>query len=123
MSNIKKRMRPYYPRKRTKAPSIPHTQLKDLVHLLSMEMGAYLVLIEEGTPQQTDMAHLRAKSFFLKHAQEIEKLAAQLQGSFPETVKALLQSVDEILHSPSSKWVDEAKVSNYYRSLEELKAA
>ena len=112
-------------RKRMREPedenALEKQKLRDLENKINLEVGSFLVLIEEGTAEQADMAKIRAKSEYLKHGDEMQKLAFKLGDGFPESVDDYLDSVDAIVHS-SLSWVDEATTTHYYKATKHLES-
>jgi hypothetical protein len=94
-------------------------KLYDLHHLINKEIGAYLVLKEEGSEEQRTSAHLAAKSSLTKFAPEMQKAAAKIGERCSFAATAYLQSADTILHAAIG-WIDEAKISNYFHANERL---
>lgn len=117
MRSIKKKSKTHSPR--TKISPLQKQQLKDLERQISMEVSAYLVLIEEGTLEQADLARQRAKSHFLKYGDELQKLASSMGGKYGKLAEEYLSSVDEIIHTPFSL-VDPAKTAAYFRATQKL---
>ncbi len=73
--------------------------LVDLEKRISLNVGSYLVLTEEGDPTQIALAHQKAKSEFLKFAPEMSRLALRLGGEISYVVADFLDSVDVVLHN------------------------
>jgi hypothetical protein len=94
-------------------------QLGDLEHLISMNVGNFLVLLEEGNPDQIDQAKLKARNDLIKFGIEMQKLAEKIGGNCPVAVDKFLQSVDEILHSAAG-WIDEAKIARCFSATQKL---
>lgn len=94
-------------------------QLKDLGHLMNMELNTFLVLREEGTTQQLALASQKAKSTLLKHGPEMFRLAQQIGGDLPNSVENYINSISAILHSAFG-WIDEAIVHDYFISSQRL---
>jgi hypothetical protein len=121
-----RRMKNYRPRRRVKGLDLHKQALHDLKHLISSDIGSLIVLYEEGNPIQITQAQQRAKSDFLKHAAEMQKIAKKMGERFSKAVSEYLDSVDMIVHSDSN-WLDEAKINYCYTMTEklekELKAA
>lgn len=121
-----RRMKAYRPRRRTKGLELFKQSLTDLKHKISSDVGSLIVLFEEGNPKQITEAQQRAKSDFLKHSSEMQKIAQKMGDRYLRAVRDYLDSVDMIVHS-SAAWLDEAKIRNCYTMTEklekELKAA
>jgi hypothetical protein len=101
---------------------IEKQKLSDLEHLISMDAGTFLVLIEEGTSQQIALSKQKAKTTLLKYAPEMYKLAQELGGLYPKTVEDFLNSVDEIVYSATA-WIDSAKIKECYKATQKLEKA
>ncbi len=115
-----RKMKPYYPRRRrSKNVELNKQALRDLEHKISREVSSLILLIEEGNPQQIEAAKGKAKSDYMKHSDEMQKLAQQMGDRYSKAVRDFLDSVDVIVHS-SSAWVDEAKVRNCYNMTQKL---
>ncbi|HEX4839865.1 MAG TPA: hypothetical protein VFU89_05440 [Rhabdochlamydiaceae bacterium] len=93
--------------------------LIDLERQISLHVGQFLVLTEEGDLTQIALAHQKAKSEFLKHASEMSRLALQLGGEISQVVADFLDSVDTVLHQVM---LDEEKVSRYFQATQRLQA-
>lgn len=121
-----RRMKTYRPRKRIKRLDLYKQTLHDLKHKISADVGSLIVLYEEGNALQITEAQQKAKSDFLKHATEMQKIAQRMGERFARAVREYLDSVDTIVHS-NVTWLDRAKVHHCYAMTEklekELKAA
>lgn len=126
MARRLRRMKAYRPRRRAKGIELYKQTLSDLKHRISSDIGSLIVLYGEGNSTQITEAQQRAKSDFLKHALEMQKIAQKMGERFLRAVRDYLDSVDTIVHS-NSVWLDEAKISHCYSMTEklekELKAA
>lgn len=91
--------------------------LIDLERQISLHVGQFLVLTEEGDLTQTALAHQKAKSEFLKHSSEMSRLALQLGGEISQVVADFLDSVDTVLHQAM---LDEEKVSRCFQATQRL---
>jgi hypothetical protein len=91
--------------------------LVDLEKRISINVGQFLVLTEEGDLTQIALAHQRAKSEFLKIAPEMSRLALQLGGEISYVVADFLDSVDAVLHND---FLDEEKVSRCFHTTQRL---
>src|SRR6185369_8114362 len=60
------------------ANALEKQMLTDLEKRISLHLGSFLVLTEEGDPTQIALAHQKAKSEFLKFAPEMSRLALHL---------------------------------------------
>lgn len=94
--------------------------LVDLEKRISLNVGQFLVLTEEGDPTQIALAHQKAKSDFLKFAPEMSRIALHLGGDISHVVADFLDSVDVVLHS--SELLDEEKVSRCFHTTARLQA-
>lgn len=123
MSASQRRMKPYHPRSHPRKSS--HTivmykqQMEDLEKKISMDLGSFLVLSEEGTSEQTAQARQKARNDLIKFGPDMQKLAEEMGGTYPKTVGDFLDSVEEILHSAVG-WIDEAKIAHCYHVTEKL---
>jgi len=94
--------------------------LIDLEKRISLNVGQFLVLTEEGEPTQIALAHQKAKSEFNKFAPEMSRLALHLGGNISHVVADFLDSVDVVLHS--SEFLDDEKVSRCFHTTARLQA-
>lgn len=99
--------------------AIEKQQLKDLAHLMNMQLNTFLVLREEGTTQQLAMASQKAKSLLLKHGPEMFRLAQEIGDSVPNAMENYINSVSAILHAAFG-WIDEAIIHDYFISSQRL---
>jgi predicted methyltransferase len=93
--------------------------LTDLEKRISINVGSYLVLTEEGDPTQIALAHQKAKSEFLKFAPEMSRLALHLGGEISYVVADFLDSVDVVLHNDL---LDEDKISRCFHTTQRLQS-
>jgi len=114
-----RRMRPYYPRKRSSGLKIQKQQLYDWQHKLSGDIGSLIVFIEEGQKDQVEQARIKAKSNFHKFAPEMQKLASGMGEKFAKAVREYLDSIDTIIHSEPG-WLDDEKIKHCYTATEKL---
>lgn len=115
-----RRMKTYRPRRRrAKGLDLYKQSLHDLKHKISSDVGSLIVLFEEGNPDQILSAQQKAKSDFVKHAPEMQKIAQKMGERYLRAVRDYLDSVDKIVHS-NSEWLDEAKIRNCYTMTEKL---
>lgn len=103
----------------TKGKTLLKQQLSDFEHQLSMDVGALLVLVSEGSQQQAAIANQKAKSNFLKFGPEMHRIAQELGGTLLEATEAYLDSIDAIVHSPKG-FLDEAKITHCYKTTQKL---
>jgi hypothetical protein len=114
-----RRMKIYHPRRRIKGLDLHKQSLHDLQHRISADIGCLIVLCEEGNAHQISSAQQNARSGFLKHATEMEKIAQKMGDRYLRAVRDYLDSIDIIVHS-DSVWLDEAKIRNCYTMTERL---
>jgi hypothetical protein len=125
MSISRKKQSSNYPKKipQQKVKKIENAlekqMLVDLEKRISLNVGQYLVLTEEGEPTQIALAHQRAKSEFLKFAPEMSRLALHLGGEISSTVADFLDSIDVVLHND---FLDEEKVSRCFHTTQRLQS-
>ncbi len=125
MSISRKKAPKNYPKKipQQKAKKIENAlekqMLVDLEKRISLNVGQYLVLTEEGDPTQIALAHQRAKSEFLKFAPEMSRIALQLGNEISYVVADFLDSVDVVLHND---FLDEEKVSRCFHTTQRLQS-
>jgi len=119
MRQERRKIKPYHPRTTHHERVLEKQKLADLEHRISIDMGNFLVLLEEGTPQQIDLAKQKARTDLIKFGPDMQKMAEKIGGKLPSAVEDFLMSVDTILHSASG-WVDEAKISNCYNVTQKL---
>jgi hypothetical protein len=117
-----RRMKAYHPRKRRtklemQSAKAQKQQLGDLEHQLSVDVGSYLVLNEEGNKEQAEQALHKTRNDLLKFGPEMKKISNDIGGKFPEIVDEFLTTIDTLVHSPIQ---DEAKVAACYRAAEDL---
>ncbi|MBI3236174.1 MAG: hypothetical protein HYZ48_00455 [Chlamydiales bacterium] len=113
-------MKSYAPRRRRGKSLEVHKQaLRDLEHRMSREVSTLILLWEEGNAHAIETAKLKAKSQYLKHGNEMQKVAQTLGERYSRAVRDFLDSVDTILHSDST-WIDEAKVRRCYQMTQQL---
>lgn len=115
-----RKMKPYHPRRRrSKNYQIQKQALKDLEHHLKTSVSALLLCIEQGNTQQFEAERLKVKSDYLKHSDEMQKIASEISERTRQAVKAFLESVDTIIHS-EIQWIDEEKVRHCYSATQLL---
>lgn len=121
-----RRMKPYHPRKRTKRVNLHRQTLRHLKHKISADVGGLIVLIREGNFMQVTHAQQKARSDFLKYAEEMRKIAQIMGTRFDRAVKDYLDSIDAIIHA-NATLLDDATIQNCHQMSErlerELKAA
>ncbi len=106
--------------KTKKAQNVLEKQMiVDLEKRISLQVGQYLVLTEEGDPTQIALSHQKAKSEFLKYAPEMSRLALHLGGEISFVVAEFLDSVDVVLHN---ELLDEDKISRCFHTTQRLQA-
>lgn len=115
-----RRMKAYRPRRRkTQGIDLYKQSLHDLKHKISSDIGSLIVLYEEGNTDQITLAQQKAKSDFLKHAAEMQKIAQKMGVKYLRAVREYLDSIDIIVHS-NSEWLDDAKIRQCYSMSEKL---
>ena len=115
-----RRMKSYKPRRRRgKNLEVSKQALRDLEHRMTREVNTLILLWEEGNVKEIESAKLKAKSGYLKHGNEMQKVAQNLGERYTRAVRDFLDSVDTILHSDST-WVDEAKIRRCYQMTQNL---
>lgn len=126
MARHLKRLKPFTPRRKRKGVKLDKQQLHDLSHLIRSDVGAFIVLLKEGNSGQAIEAQQKAKNDFLKHSDEMKKIAEKIGDHVAKIVKDFLQGVDEVIHS-SVDCIDEAKILHCYQTSDllekELKTA
>jgi hypothetical protein len=95
--------------------------LNDLEQRISLNVGNFLVLSEEGDPAQIALAHQKAKSEFLKFGPEMHKIAAHMGGTLVQFVDEFLESVDSVLHTTSG-FLDDDLVSKCFHTTRKLES-
>jgi hypothetical protein len=125
MSISRKKESPNYPKKipQQKVKNVENAlekqMLVDLEKRISLNVGQFLVLTEEGDPTQIALAHQRAKSEFLKFAPEMSRIALHLGGEISNVVADFLDSVDVVLHN---EFLDEEKVTRCFHTTQRLQS-
>ena len=117
-----RKMKPYHPRKSARSLRLTRQQLLDLEHKISIDIGIFLVLLEEGNTEQIQLAARKARSDFLKHAPDIKKLSVEIGGSLSHLVDEFLSSIDTLLHI-GINWIDEGKIKDCYYATSNLEKA
>ena len=124
MVSPKKKQAISYPKKISQKEPIKNVlekqMLVDLEKKISLHVGSFLVLAEEGNPTQIALAHQRAKSDFMKFGPEMHRLAQELGGEILYIVSEYLESVDTVLHT--AEFLDDEKVSQCFRTTQKLEA-
>ena len=123
-----RRMKGYNPRRSSKEMKLKKQALRDLEHQIKAHIGEFLVLLKEGSSEQTENALQKTKTELLKLSPDMEKIAEDLRGRFPKFVKDFLHSIDTVLHTSTSQgspslWVDEAKVQSCFVATQRLEDA
>ena len=93
--------------------------LVDLEKRISLNVGQFLVLTEEGDPTQIALSHQKAKSEFLKFAPEMSRIALHLGGEISYVVADFLDSVDVVLHN---EFLDEEKITRCFHTTQRLQS-
>ena len=94
--------------------------LVDLEKKISLHVGSFLVLSEEGDPTQIALAHQKAKSDFMKFGPEMHRIAEQLGGDILHVVSEYLESIDVVLHTTA--FLDDEKISQCFYKTQKLEA-
>ncbi len=94
--------------------------LEDLEKRISLNVGNFLVLSEEGDPTQIALAHQKAKSEFLKFGPEMHKIAQTIGGNLQYAVADFLDSIDIVLHC--AEFLDDDKISRCFHTTQTLEA-
>jgi hypothetical protein len=115
----KTKSQPTHPKASRQTRMIERQQLSDLGHQMNMDLGHFLVLLEEGTSEQIDEAKQKAKNNLIKFGPDMQKLAEHIGGTCPSVVEHFLDSIDIVLHSAAG-WVDEAMISHCYNAAQKL---
>jgi hypothetical protein len=102
-------------------PTIEKQMLCDLEKRISLHVGNFLVLTEEGEPTQIALAHQKAKSELLKFGPEMNKIATHLGGTLPNAVQDFLESMDSVLHA-SMGWIDDELLSLCFHTTQKLQS-
>jgi predicted methyltransferase len=124
MAISKKKGSQHYPKKvsQTKVKKVANVlekqMLVDLEKRISLNVGQFLVLTEEGDPTQIALAHQKAKSEFIKFAPEMSRLAQHIGGDIQSVVAEFLDSIDVVLHS--LEFLDEDKISRCFYTTQRL---
>lgn len=119
MTIHRKKDKPFHTKKDKLGKDLEKQQLSDLQRRISLNVGNFLVLIEEGTKEQMSLAEQKAKSELLKFGPDMKKLAGRLGEAFAKDVDDYLDSVDVLVHCGIS-WIDEAKISQYHNTTQKL---
>ncbi len=114
-----RRMKPYHPRRSRTMKSSGIQELKDLEHKLSGDIGAYIVLIEEGTKEQIEHSKQKARGDLLKFGPDMQKIAKTMGTPMAKHVQVYLASIDAILHA-STDWIDEATIAQCFQATRDL---
>lgn len=98
------------------------TELHDLERRISMRVGQFLILVEEGSHIQIIESQQKAISEVLKIGGDMEKLAEQIGGSFPLFVHEFLDKIDILLHT-APNYIDAAKITQCFNATQKLEKA
>jgi len=109
-----------YPEKK-ESQRMAKQMLNDLERRISLNVGNFLVLTEEGDPAQIALAHQKAKSEFLKCGPEMHKIAQHLGGTLLVFVDEFLESVDSVLHTASG-FIDDDLITRCFHSTRKLES-
>ena len=114
-----RKMKPYHPRRRSKGINSNKQALHDLKHKLSADVGSFIVLLKQGNEVQIVQAQQKAKSDFLKHSMDMQKIAQQMGEKYVKVVREYLDSIDELVHT-TSLWMDESKIHHCFQMSEKF---
>lgn len=118
MSISKRKINPEQPPRQN---LLEKQQIIDLEKRINLHVGSFLVLSEEGDPQQIAFAHAQARNEYLKFGPEMHKIALKIGGPLTRTIEEYLESIDVLLHCLTN-WVDEDKINQYYRKTQKLES-
>ncbi len=110
---------PQRPNQHLSPKELQKQKIADFERRLTMDVGALLVLLSEGTSEQMALIQQRTKSDLLKFGPDMQKIAEEMGGRLPKVVSEYLDSVDSIVHSASG-WIDEAKITRCYAMTQKL---
>lgn len=113
-------MRKYTPRKRRSRKDLQLQQLQDYEHLLSMDLGSFLILSEEGSDKQRALAGEKLASDFRKYSGELIHIAKELGIPYPESVEKYNRLMKEIVSNLKGK-IDPALVHQHRRYSAEIR--
>ncbi len=97
-------------------------EMSDEKRRISMHIGNFLVLLEEGTTEQAAMAKQKARNELLKIGPAMEKLAMDMGEKYTVLLREFLTSIEGILYAASG-FVDGAKITNYYNAEQKFEKA
>jgi hypothetical protein len=116
-----RRMKKYYPRRKRHSTELKRQLLSDLEHRVNMDIGRFLVLNEEGPATEVEPARIKVRSDLMKYGRDMQKLALEIGGEFPEAVDNFIKGVDSIIHN-SGEALDQAKIHQLYKATEHLES-
>ncbi len=96
-------MKKYTPRRRRSNKAIQKRQLKDFEHLLDMDLGSFLILVEEGTPKQIQQARAKIRSNLLRYGSDMEAIGRDLGEGFPEYIRNYLKIMNDVVQNSGSQ--------------------
>jgi len=96
-------IRKYSPRRRRSNKELQIQQLKDYEHLLSMDLGSFLILSKEGSEKQKQEAAEKLARDFRKYSGELVHIAKELGSPYPEPVEKYNRLMKEILLNSKGK--------------------
>jgi hypothetical protein len=114
-----RKMKAYRPRRRTRGKELYKQAIHDIKHRLSADIGGFISLLKEGNTSQISEAQQKAKADFLKHSEEMQKIAQKMGNKYFKAVREYLDSLDVIVHT-NATWVDEEKIRHVYVTSERL---
>jgi len=105
-------MRKYTPRKRRSNRDLQKQRIEDFEHLLSMDLGSFLILCDEGSDKQKEQAAEKLKRDFRKYSGDLEAVARDLGEEFAGSVEKYTRVFKRILETTDSK-IDPASINEY----------
>lgn len=105
-------MKKYTPRRRRSNKAIQKRQLKDFEHLLDMDLGCFLILVEEGTPKQIQQARAKIRSNLLRYGSDMEAIGRDLGEGFPEHIRNYIKTMNEVVQNSASQ-IDPETLNEY----------
>lgn len=97
-------------------------EMSDEKRRISMHIGNFLVLLEEGTTEQASLAKQKARNELLKIGPAMEKLAVDMGEKYSVLLREFLDSIEGILYAASG-FVDGAKITQYYNAEQKFEKA
>lgn len=113
-------MKKYTPRKKRASKDIQKQQLKDFEHLLSMDLGSLLVLLEEGTKKQAEQARAKMGSDLRKYGSDLEEVGRALGEDFPTVIRDYIKNMIQISQNTATD-IDPAILNDHLKYAEKLR--